>query len=250
MTQPSFGGPTDGLPVAWLSAIWLLPCHGRGRGRKLAPSRRWPVRWLGRALAALVLAAWPLLPAPASAQGEEQILDYRVEAAPGKRGRLAVVATVALVAGATALQPVRVRAHRRGRQVRRAGVRVPQARAWRPGGGSTSAGVPCRSGGPPRRAVWYGSLRSWLDIHGLSELNTANLPLPLSSVVYGHHQSVPPGVRACTADPSRHRYRLSRSSGGGHRTIPPRPRTAPGHRRRRSRRRTRRSTPRTGRRRR
>ena len=48
------------------------------------------MRWLGRALAALALAAGPLLPAPASAQGGEQILDYRVDVRIQRDGDLLV----------------------------------------------------------------------------------------------------------------------------------------------------------------
>lgn len=52
------------------------------------------MRGLGRALAALVLAAWWLLPAPASAQGEEQILDYRVDLRIQRNGDLLVTERV------------------------------------------------------------------------------------------------------------------------------------------------------------
>jgi Predicted membrane protein (DUF2207) len=58
------------------------------------------VRWLGRALAALVLAAWPLLPAPASAQGEEQILDYSVDLRIQLNGELLVTERITYDFGA------------------------------------------------------------------------------------------------------------------------------------------------------
>lgn len=58
------------------------------------------MRWLGRALAALVLAAWPLLPAPAGAQGDEQILDYEVDLRIQRNGELLVTERITYDYGA------------------------------------------------------------------------------------------------------------------------------------------------------
>jgi hypothetical protein len=51
-------------------------------------------------LAVLVLAAWSLLPAPASAQGEEQILDYHVDLRIQRNGELLVTERIAYDFGA------------------------------------------------------------------------------------------------------------------------------------------------------
>jgi Predicted membrane protein (DUF2207) len=73
------------------------------------------VRWLGRALAAFALAAGPLLPAPASAQGGEQILDYRVDLRIQRDGDLLVTERISYDFGAAERHgifrdlPVRVR---------------------------------------------------------------------------------------------------------------------------------------------
>lgn len=58
------------------------------------------MRWLGRALAVLVLAAWSLLPAAASAQGEEQILDEQVELRIQQNGELLVTERITYDFGA------------------------------------------------------------------------------------------------------------------------------------------------------
>jgi hypothetical protein len=73
------------------------------------------VRWLGRALAAFALAAGPLQPAPASAQGGEQILDYRVDLRIQRDGDLLVAERISYDFGAAERHgifrdlPVRVR---------------------------------------------------------------------------------------------------------------------------------------------
>jgi uncharacterized protein (TIGR04222 family) len=59
------------------------------------------VRWLRRALAVLVLAAWSLLPAPASAQGAEQLLDYKVDLRIQQNGEVLVTERITYDFGAT-----------------------------------------------------------------------------------------------------------------------------------------------------